>query len=145
MTQNLIKWLHNANTVYIPYFQCEKITNLQRNYSQWCISWTQLDFVTDCGGLCEWIMRMDTSVKHCWFKGTKIKFLYLRSLYIQSTKANESKDFIRISTAIICNMEALNIFCEFSIAKKKGWGNKETTLIKNTHYHLFISQISFQE
>lgn len=35
-------------------------------------------------------------------------------------KANESKDLIKISTAIICNMKALNIICEFSTAKKKG-------------------------
>lgn len=60
-----------------------------------------------------------------WFKGKKRKFLYLRSLYIQSMNANESKDLIRIATDTICDMEALNIFFEFSIAKERAEETKK--------------------
>lgn len=39
--------------------------------------------------------------------------------------ANESKDLIRIATDTICDMEALNIFCEFSIAKERAEETKK--------------------
>lgn len=117
---------------------CSKIIHTDAFHEH---SWTLLPIVR----LCKWIVRMDTPVKTLLFKGIKRKSLYPRSLYIQSMKANESKDLIKIAAAILCDMEALNIFCKFSIAKSKGWGNKGTTWIINTHYHLFTSQISFQE
>lgn len=126
-----------------PFFNERKLKKLQQNYPQWWISWTYWTLLLIMR-LYEWILRMDTPAKTLLFKGTK-RFLYLRDLYIQSRKANESKDLITIATAILCDMEVLNIFCEFSIAKNKGWGNKETTWIINTHYHLFTSQSSFQE
>lgn len=57
---------------------------------------------------------------------------------------NESKGLIKIATDIICDTEALNIFCELSIAKKKELRKQKNYLDYNTHYHLFTSQISFQ-